>query len=834
MKSHVVQVNFLSGVLDPRAAARVDTDAYNNGLLRGVNIEPVHLGGVRRRRGLAYRDFLPNQIKRIAAGITPTAPNGGTAANANDNDSTTFVVTTANVSTINPYVVVHYDLGSQQAVLFADAINMSSSAGSSTHFAIQYSTDDATWTTLEGQFEAIDTTARNYRRRGAVVARYWRIAKISAIDMGTAKISLAGFDLYLDTGVVSAGRLFSFEVATTEQYTVTLTDQCATVHRNGGRVCYQPMPFTSADLAEVDAASDAETMVLVHEDYAPMFLIRESTTNFQQFLMQFTAVQQIDFADTQSPTPTSDIQVITFGAGYAAGDTFQVSISEDKSASIIYAGDIAETASNLAAGIQDMWVVQGFSGVTCARTATREFTVTLAAASADAYDTAAIVTLSSQGTATVSHTVIGVARREPVWSATRGWPRSVEFFQGRLYFGGTRSKQQSLIGSQVNNILDMDVGQGLDDQAVFITLNGRQLNAIQGLFAGRSLQMFASGGEFRYAKEDGSAITPSDAPVNQTQYGSAKIKPVAIDGATLYVQRNKKSIRDFRFDYTQNSYDSLGISALAPHLLYDIQGMAAWNGSAIDEINFVFVINGVNPTTTPSDGFDAFADGTMAVYNSRKEARTQAWTIWQTVGQFKAVATVFQDMFFLVLRTLNGIPVLTLEQGDPTFYTDCAVQASSAIPTTTFAGFDQLDGLECRIVADGFVLPNVVPVNGSITLSMAASNVEVGLDWTPEVTPMPLQTVSPQGSSLMRKKRVVNVRAKVRNTLGLLVNGRVINDRSYDVNSFGQAATPYSGVFSLEESTNWDETEDKLVTFTQVDPLPFELLGMDIQMETDA
>ncbi len=74
MKTEYIQNNFLSGVLDPRAAARVETDSYNNGLLTGRNIVPVHLGGVRRRPGLKYTGRLPNKITRIASGITPTAP----------------------------------------------------------------------------------------------------------------------------------------------------------------------------------------------------------------------------------------------------------------------------------------------------------------------------------------------------------------------------------------------------------------------------------------------------------------------------------------------------------------------------------------------------------------------------------------------------------------------------------------------------------------------------------------------------------------------------------------------------------------------------------------
>ena len=142
----------------------METDAYQQGLLEGVNIVPVHLGGVRRRPGLVYRALLPNQLTRISSSVTVTAPQGGTTANANDDDETTALTTTNNVSTTDPYVVVRYDLGSAKAVLFADVIGIKSDGGSSTQFAIQYSTDDAAWTTLGAALSTVDTTERSYRR----------------------------------------------------------------------------------------------------------------------------------------------------------------------------------------------------------------------------------------------------------------------------------------------------------------------------------------------------------------------------------------------------------------------------------------------------------------------------------------------------------------------------------------------------------------------------------------------------------------------------------------------------------------------------------------------
>ena len=60
----------------------------------------------------------------------------------------------------------------------------------------------------------------------------------------------------------------------------------------------------------------------------------------------------------------------------------------------------------------------------------------------------------------------GVSRHEDAWSLTRGFPRTVTFFQGRLYFGDTRSLLQSLFGSVVNNILDFEILEGMDDEAI--------------------------------------------------------------------------------------------------------------------------------------------------------------------------------------------------------------------------------------------------------------------------------------------------------------------------------------------------------------------------------
>jgi hypothetical protein len=56
-------------------------------------------------------------------------------------------------------------------------------------------------------------------------------------------------------------------------------------------------------------------------------------------------------------------------------------------------------------------------------------------------------------------------------------------------------------------------------------------------------------------------------------------------------------------------------------------------------------------------------------------------------------------------------------------------------------------------------------------------------------------------------------------------------EQQFDVTNFDEVLTPHTGNLVLEESTNWDETEDKIVDFDQVDPLPMEILGIEMVME---
>jgi hypothetical protein len=227
------------------------------------------------------------------------------------------------------------------------------------------------------------------------------------------------------------------------------------------------------------------------------------------------------------------------------------------------------------------------------------------------------------------------------------------------------------------------------------------------------------------------------------------------------------------------------------------------------------------------------------VFNTRKEVGVQAWTNWQTQGTFQNVGVVVQNILMLVQRTINGVTILSLEQPTPNTYTDfCHYDASTAAGLTQIT-LTRFAGATVRVLADGYVLDTVtVPSSGVIPFTSdgqpytVQSQLEIGLNFNPIVEPMPLQTVRwPAGSNLAHKKRIKAIRAKLRLTQGLYANGNLLQLAQLD--NFQMDAGPlplYTGIVELEESTNWDQDVDKMVTFTQVDPLPMQILYLDTEL----
>ena len=399
---------------------------------------------------------------------------------------------------------------------------------------------------------------------------------------------------------------------------------------------------------------------------------------------------------------------------------------------------------------------------------------------------------------------------ENVWSATRGWPRTVTFHGGRLWFGGSKSKPQTVWGSVSNDFFNFDMGEGLDDESIFDTIDTDQYNSIQSIFAGRNLQVFTSSGEF-YNKA--TIITPKESVwLAQTGYGSARIRPLMIDGTTLFVSRNTKALRQFLYNYTEDAYVALNALLMSEHLATNgIKTIDAQRATLDNVSDLVYAIDN---------------SGACLVLNVMRTEEILGWTKWTTNGTFIDVAVVGDIAYFLVKRgTGYYIEALT-----PATYTDHNTVADGTGLTSIDTNEEgPVLSMAHKVVTDGSVQNDATPdAGGVITISRPASHIEVGLGYTVNVETMPIAFNGSDGTQVNSRKRVLKTTLRIYNTKGAYVQGKLLRDKKFPL-ILNQTPDPYTGALAI---THLGYNNINSVTVTQEDPLPFHLL--QIESETEA
>lgn len=782
-----IQTNFTSGELDPLVAGRHDVKHYYNGAEKLRNVLVLPQGGAKLRPGLEYVDELLDVLTRFT-GQTITCPQGGTTANANDNDTATEVQTTGAIGTVNPYIVVHYDLGSAQAVIAADVVGLRVYTGSgvANEFYIQYSTDNAAWTSLGNPIPV--TTADHHRRvTGPITARYWRVARIGATDLGAALVRLDEFTIWTESGTLSESALVEFEFSTTEHYMLLFTDRNIAVYRAGVWQCDVRSPYTSANLALLNWTQSLDTAILVHPSVYPQKLIRQGDHDeWQVETITFDALPRYAFTETVTNpavtlTPSAASGNITLTASLAAFTTASV-------------GQYVEGNSGRARIVRyDSTTVVG-----------------------------AVVEIPFLDTSVMaSGSWDYIAGYEDAWSASRGYPVSATFYEGRLYFGGSSSLPASIWGSRVGQFFNFDIGQNLDDEAIAYTIGSDDVPAITNLYPGRNLQIFTTSSEWFAPQTANEPLTPSNFSLRRaTSRGSKAGSAVAeVSGATFFLQKEGKSLREYLFNDVEQSYNANNISLLSSHLLSDPAAMAIRKSTSTDEADLVLLVND---------------DGTLAVLTTLREQEVTAWSLCTTDGTFEDVGVDQTDTYFVTERNINGTVRKYLEMFNSDLHVDCGVLYAIGTPVSTLSNLSHLNGETVKVVLDSAVQADEVVSGGSITLGRNASDTaEVGLSFTPQIKPMPAIIQLDDGTNMDRKKRIREVTLGLHETSDILVDGQRPAFLQFGAAGAGSpldvALTPFTGRKTIEGKLGWSDLAQLDITGEL--PVSLTLLYIEMKLE---
>lgn len=822
-KSRFIQSTFVSGALSPLLKGRIDLQQYYQGAETAKNVVIVPQGGLKRRAGTQYLDTALGQLSANAS--LPTMPNGGTPSVIFSDDTTTSSTTTG-IGTTNNYVVAQYDLGTNYNSYewaFIDVRGITLSSGTSDQFDIQYSDDASSWSKLT-DVPLIGSNPQNFRFKITANHRYWRLARVGTTDLGGATVSLAVFRMFL-TSSTSNVKLLDFSVESDRHYLLVLTDYNIRVFsKTGFYKADISSPFSSAMVPNVRDTQVENVMLLFHEDAASQRLINLGTdTDWYLDDIPWTNIPQYDYNDDLSPTPVADVQRMTLSS-FVAGDTFQLDIEGVLSKNITYAGDATadqrdSTVFNIQKNIQDMPVV-GDTGVSVSYVSAGVFDITIGGESAKDFELFSGFATSGTASKTIAFakTANGSPRKEDVWSSTRGYPRMGCFFENRLFIGGTKSKRQSLFGSKSGAFFDFDIDDGDDDEAIFATISSRKLNEIVDVFPGRNLQIFTSGAEFAVTSQP---ITPSNINIApQTSHGASYLEVEEVDGATMFVDRNGKTLRDYIYSFNEDAYTTQDKSVLSSQLIRQPVDMALLAGTQSEDANWLFIVN---------------TDGTVAVLNTLRAQDINGFTEWTTDGNVESV-TVVDDKLFTVTQRFGNLDRF-IEVWDFDYLMDSSVKVNPSPTQTVITGLDHLEGETVQIVGDGIVLSPKTVASGQITLDaneIGYSEIELGINFVPEIVPMPLNTSIGSGQNAMRLKRVLRINMRVYQTYGVHIDGNAVPIRTFGsapTTPLDSAPTALSGIIDdVYDINGWNR--DVMPTISVPDPTPFHLQAIEYEVES--
>lgn len=350
---------------------------------------------------------------------------------------------------------------------------------------------------------------------------------------------------------------------------------------------------------------------------------------------------------------------------------------------------------------------------------------------------------------------------EQVFSAVRGWARSVTFHEDRLWFGGSKERPTCVFGSKVGAYFNFATGSAADTDAIIKNMTFRRSKAIKHIASAEHLVIFTDGGEIYMPKPTDKILTPSNASFRwQSPFGSSSIKPRDIDGAALFVQRTQKAVRDFVYDDLQQKYKASALSLRSAHLLTGPIDMAVLYGTDTRPEQYAFIPN---------------SDGTMAVLHVLRDEKLAGWTPWSTDGKFVSVASTFDELFLVVERVINGVTRYYLEKLDWSLTVDCARRIDLGSPGATFTGLAHLEGKSVYAVnaAATLALGAKTVSGGAVTFEDTLQVAEIGLNYEPTYQPLAPDGALANGPITTEMRRVSAVSVMVKSSITYSVNGQV-------------------------------------------------------------
>jgi len=473
--------------------------------------------------------------------------------------------------------------------------------------------------------------------------------------------------------------------------------------------------------------------------------------------------------------------------------------------------------------------------------------------------------------------------QEQSWSDYRGWPRTVEFFDQRLMWGGNDAEKNKVWGSLAGNVfhmmakrLDQDITSGSDTSGVnyFIgaavpdtskitlknnligllsdpisfAIGSQQFNPITWLSSGESLHVGTLGGEYILTGGEQIVSAESVSFRQNTAFGGDTVQPVRVDNETLFISRDGRKLRNFKFNDNNGSYLSGDVSGTADHLHQYGTLNQSEDGPVVakkfkslhyqQDREIVWLRTTLNDLVgvTYSPGEQASGWFTVGITDAENiwgvayipESDGQEDALWVLVQRGTGVGAKYYLESIGIDFDGPTLASTTVFRQDIPVYLDSAKLSTAVGDVTTISGLDHLEGLEVAITADGEYIGDDTVDIGSIDLPQSypdGTRFVVGLKYTATLDTASVEAGGDFGYSEGAIKKIDRVVAKLYKTKGLRVGSPDGKQKTYPAKIPSNDA--YTGNVRVEVPNS--PSLEQSIRLLSEDPYPAHVVSLAIR-----
>lgn len=413
------------------------------------------------------------------------------------------------------------------------------------------------------------------------------------------------------------------------------------------------------------------------------------------------------------------------------------------------------------------------------------------------------------------------------FNTTDGYPRCCSFFKQRLVLANTKTQPNTIWFSRVGDPLNFLETTNDGDALTIVPASDRSDSILHLVQTNGGVAVLTGGAEF-FIKSDG-VFSPTTAQVNDNTFWGAfsDFRPTRVGNEVLFAQRGGMRVRAMSYRYEVDGLISPDLSASSAHIG---RGHSGFYESAYQQEpnSVVWLIMG---------------DGSLASITVNRDQEVIAWARHELSGEAISIVNIPSllgvDRIFALVKHGSTIALVELKEGslidDERMYLNAVTSdykltfnhAPWLSNSEDIKVYSKVNGVPCEV--------KVISVSGT-TLQLIEDDytgVElfVGKKINAKVSLLPPELSQAPSSSRDYKVSVKRITATVYQSLGLKVNGDVVDDTRFNDNPL-TAVSPFNRNVKISEH-GWSDMTDFSVVIEHDYALPFHLQAVLLRLEVN-